>query len=522
MARNPDHPCSKAIEMISSVSAAHFDFARYALHDAVAVITLDHPPVNGFSFELRTAIAGALERAAADAQAKAIVLIGANGVFSGGADIRQLDTPSYWAWPRTIELAHYIDGLQKPVVAAIGKLALGGGLELALGCHYRIAMQDSQMGQPEIKLGLLPGGGGTLRLPRLIGVDNAVTMMLGGATIDGPQALRWGMVDVLVSDDLEGAAIRFANELIERNAPLRRALDLPVALDHPAVYFAACRARHVRPSSGPAPLAILQCIEVAITQSLEDGVKASDAGTATLMRSAESRALRYLFFAERQAGKIDGVSDEALRQAKPGRVAVVGEMDASLASHLRAAGCVLESVPSDQVIPQGTTDFIGLRARAGTRLVEVLRTPGSSDAGLMAMTRLLRRAGKIIVLSAWGVEPIGAPLLRAFHERVRAFEAQGVSAARIERALRLWGVESGPMLNAVAGQDDSTRLTDAELTGERPDADLVNACVAAMTEEGKRMLADGRIARSSDLDVALVAGYGFAGIRGGPMFYSEL
>ncbi len=113
------------------------------------------------------------------------MLIGANGVFSGGADIRQLDTPEYWAYPRTIEIAQLIDGMNKPVIAAIEKLALGGGLELALGCHWRIALASSQVGQPEIKLGLFPGGGAIVRLPRLVGLERAITMMLGGEFVDG-------------------------------------------------------------------------------------------------------------------------------------------------------------------------------------------------------------------------------------------------------------------------------------------------------------------------------------------------
>lgn len=202
-------------------------YTHYALHGDIAAITLDNPPVNGLGFELRSAIAGALKQASVDPQVKAIVLIGANGVFSGGADLRQLDTPKYWAWPRTIELAQYADGLAKPIVAAIGKLALGGGLELALSCHYRVALPNAQMALPEIKLGLLPGGGGTLRLPRLIGVDNAVTMMLGGEAVDGKQAQRWGLVDALVSDDLLAGSIAFARDLVSGKAPLRRARDLP-------------------------------------------------------------------------------------------------------------------------------------------------------------------------------------------------------------------------------------------------------------------------------------------------------
>src|SRR5881227_21584 len=169
------------------------EVAPYAVRDGIAVITLNNPPVNGLGNALRAAVLQGLERAEADAQAKAVVLIGAGKAFSGGADIREFGKPR--EKPDLPDVNDQQDAMQKPLVAAIGGFALGGGLELALACHYRIALPKAQLGLPEVKLGILPGSGGTQRLPRMVPMGEAVKMMTTGNPISAEKAKQFGLVD---------------------------------------------------------------------------------------------------------------------------------------------------------------------------------------------------------------------------------------------------------------------------------------------------------------------------------------
>ncbi|MGH8709367.1 MAG: enoyl-CoA hydratase/isomerase family protein, partial [Burkholderiales bacterium] len=176
------------------------DVAAYSVREGIAVITLDNPPVNGLGNALRKGIAEALEKADSDPDVKAVVLIGSAKAFSGGADIREFGKPA--TKPNLPEVNDLQDSMQKPLVAAIGGFALGGGLELALACHYRVALEKSVLGLPEVKLGILPGSGGTQRLPRIIPVHEAARMMILGEPIPAPKAKELGLLDEIVSGDL--------------------------------------------------------------------------------------------------------------------------------------------------------------------------------------------------------------------------------------------------------------------------------------------------------------------------------
>src|SRR6185437_15332750 len=177
---------------------------QYVVRDGIAVITLDNPPVNGLSNAVRTGILHHLKSAEADPAVKAVVITGSSKAFCGGADIREFNAPRLK--PDLPEVNEQQDGMKKPMVAAIGGFALGGGLELALGCHYRVALPKSQLGLPEVKLGLLPGSGGTQRLPRVVGAAQGIQMMTTGNPIPAEKALPLGLVDEIVQGDLlEGA-----------------------------------------------------------------------------------------------------------------------------------------------------------------------------------------------------------------------------------------------------------------------------------------------------------------------------
>lgn len=188
----------------------------YAVHGPVAVVTLNNPPVNGLGHALRSGIVAALDQALADPQVQAIVLTGSARAFSGGADVREFGTPKAGQEPTLPSVIRALDGATKPVVAAIAGVCLGGGLELALGCHYRVALPDASLGLPEVKLGLLPGAGGTQRLPRAVGKSKAMDMALTGRMMDATEAERSGLVSRVVPfdklmDEALGAALIIAD-----------------------------------------------------------------------------------------------------------------------------------------------------------------------------------------------------------------------------------------------------------------------------------------------------------------------
>src|SRR5687768_13212382 len=201
------------------------EVARYAVRDGVAVITLDSPPVNGLGNALRAALLEHLKKADADAAIKAVVLIGSAKAFSGGADIREFNAPRLK--PDLPEVNDAQDAMSKPLVAAIGGFALGGGLELALACHYRVAAPRAQLGLPEVKLGILPGSGGTQRLPRIIPMAEAVKMMTTGNPIPAEKAQELGLVDEIVSGDLLEGALSFSRRLVQQGKGPRVIRNMP-------------------------------------------------------------------------------------------------------------------------------------------------------------------------------------------------------------------------------------------------------------------------------------------------------
>jgi 3-hydroxyacyl-CoA dehydrogenase len=555
--------------------------AHYARDGNIAVITMDNPPVNGLGQELRVAVIAGLDRAVADPGIEAIVLMGANGVFSGGADIRQVDTPKYWAYPRTIELAHYLDQVGKPVVAAIGKLAMGGGLELAMGCHYRVAVRDARLALPEVKLGLLPGGGGTLRLPRLIGVERAVDMMLQGYTIGSEQALSWGLIDAVVGDDLLTGSLDFARNLARRAMGPRRAIDRPAAMDDAAGFFARMRAPL---APGRAQATILACLEASVTGPLETAIAITDAGTRALMESEESRALRYLFFSERLAGKVAGaprmlgrslvVSDSsrtaaaqaiALRLGKssgPAAVAVHDsqawhapvEASAALAEadlivvatspDSAAVRALLVAVDRDArsgailaltgdiidttVMPNSNRDIVGLRfADGGTgKLVEVVRTARCTDAGLAAVSAYARRCGGIPVIHASVGAPLWRPVLARAQAALCAHIAGGTARVQLAETLRQWGFEPAAISLLLGNGDalDRDHSSDPQAppaTQHSAAPDVIAEVIAAMAEQIDTMVQAGLAVRTADVDVAMVQSGIFPAFRGGPWHYRD-
>src|SRR6266581_5281815 len=202
------------------MSEAAQRIADYSVRDGIAVITLNNPPVNGLGNALRAAIMEYLKKAEGDPEIKGAVLIGSAKAFSGGADIREFNKPR--EKPELPELNDQQDAMTKPLVAAIGGFALGGGLELALACHFRIALPKSQLGLPEVKLGILPGSGGTQRLPRMVPMAEAVRMMTTGNPIPAEKAKEFGLVDEIAQGDLLESAVSYTKKIISHGAKPKR------------------------------------------------------------------------------------------------------------------------------------------------------------------------------------------------------------------------------------------------------------------------------------------------------------
>ena len=295
----------------------------YAVHGPVAVVTLNNPPVNGLGHALRSGIVAALDQALADPQVQAIVLTGSARAFSGGADVREFGTPKAGQEPTLPSVIRALDGSTKPVVAAIAGVCLGGGLELALGCHYRVALPDASLGLPEVKLGLLPGAGGTQRLPRLIGLEPALNMIVSGQPVPANAFAGTPLVHALIEGDLVAGAVAFAAQVAARGEPLPRARDLKVKQPNADAFLQFAR-NTVAAASKPFP-APLQCVE-AVAASLkpfDEGLQTERTLFQALMQTPESRALRHVFQAERAAAKVPGLPEGTVLRPIA-RVGVIG------------------------------------------------------------------------------------------------------------------------------------------------------------------------------------------------------
>ncbi|WP_448680865.1 3-hydroxyacyl-CoA dehydrogenase NAD-binding domain-containing protein [Pseudomonas nicosulfuronedens] len=319
------------------------ELIHYRQDGKVAVIGLASAPVNALGQPLRRQLLQACERAAADASVRAIVISAAHGLpFSAGADIAEFGTPASFAEPDLPGLLLRLADLDKPVIAAIGGVALGGGLELALACGYRIAESGTRLGLPEIKLGLLPGAGGTQRLPRLIGAEAALEMILSGEPINSARAQTMGLVDRIAEDGgLLDSALGYARELLDADAPPRpawRQAEPGAAL--PTGFFKEYRAAHLgRWKAQQAPLRVLEALEAACSLPMHEGLQREGLLFKAAEASAESVALRHVFFAERECGKLPGI-DARTPLRVIDRVAVIGAgtMGGGIAMNFANAG----------------------------------------------------------------------------------------------------------------------------------------------------------------------------------------
>jgi 3-hydroxyacyl-CoA dehydrogenase len=316
--------------------------ANFEVRGDVAVITMDNPPVNGLGYDTRRGIVDGLDKALADAKVKAIVVTGAGKAFSGGADIREFGSPKAIAEPNLLSVIAALEASSKPIVAAVHSVAMGGGLELALGCHYRIAAAGAQIALPEVKIGLIPGAGGTQRLPRVLGVETALNMIVSGEPVKSELLAKQPgqkLFDKIVEGDVVEAAVAFAREKADAR-PLPIVSKLKVEYPNADAYFQFARNTvGAMAKNFPAPLKCVDAVAASVKMKFDDGMKLERELFMALMLTPESKALRHAFVAERATTKIPDVpADTPTRAIKKVAVIGAGTMGGGIAMNFLNAG----------------------------------------------------------------------------------------------------------------------------------------------------------------------------------------
>ena len=328
--------------------------ADYKVHGDVAVITMNNPPVNGLGHATRLGLTDGLAKAAADASVKAIVITGAGKAFSGGADIKEFGSPKALAEPNLLSVILAVENSSKPVVAALHSIAMGGGLELALGCHYRIAAPGTNVALPEVKLGLIPGAGGTQRLPRVLGVETALNMILSGDPVKSEMLAQLPgqkLFDKIASsaESLAEEALAYARSVADaRPLPLVRNLPCKHPLGDAYFQFARNMVKGMA-KNFPAPVKCVDAVEAATKKKFDDGMGYEREIFTALMFTPESRAMRHIFVAERAASKIPDVPDSTpKREIKSVAVIGAGTMGGGIAMNFLNAGIPVKMLEMKQ------------------------------------------------------------------------------------------------------------------------------------------------------------------------------
>ena len=325
---------------------------RYELQDRVGVISVDNPPVNALSQAVRQGLLDAITLAQSDTS-EAIVIICDGRTFIAGADITEFDKP--FMEPGLPDLLNTIEASKKPVIAAVHGTALGGGFETALSAHYRCAVPSAKVGLPEVKLGLLPGAGGTQRTPRIAGVKASLDLIISGTPIRAAEAESIGLIDRIIEGDLRKGALEWAGELIQDNAPVRRSSEQAVP-DFDASIFDDHRATlAVRARGQMAPGHIVSAVEAAATLPFEEGLELERKLFMECMGSPQSAGMRHVFFAERQASKISGLAkDTSMRPVESVGVIGGGTMGGGIAMSFANAGIAVTMIEiSDEALSHG-------------------------------------------------------------------------------------------------------------------------------------------------------------------------
>lgn len=555
--------------MQASGAQRDFGLVRQDRIGSVLVLVLAHPPVNTLTGPVQQALLAALDEAAADATISAVILRGEGRCFSAGADIREAGQVGRMA--ELARLCRRVEGFPRPVIAALHGTALGAGCELALAAHYRIANAAAILGLPEVGLGLLPGGGATQRLPRLIGAEQALRLLTSGLPLRAPDALAMGLVDRVVSENLGEAALAMALDAL----PIRPSSEVRAGLRDMVAHQAAVTAARLGNKGNPlpAPGRIIDCVEAAGVLPFEMGLAMEAVAFEDLAASSEAQGLRHAFLAERRAlSPPVEVAGRPLPDLAAVAIWGAGEMAPDLAfqalnAGLRVTLCDRDRVRlaealgrvaalQEQAVAQGrkTEDArdaewarlssgLGVEALAGADLV-LLAEPGPMPAGLacaglgaasgpgMAGVTVPAGPGDLAELSIGaGVAPVVLGHLVALGRRLGWRVVAVGPGGPVELGLRL-ALEAAEQ--HLVAQGHAAEAVQAALTAfgmgvlarglppmPKGGMALVQTCLAAMAAEGARMLADGRARRPCDIDaVALLSGL-VPRWRGGPMFLAD-
>ncbi|MEQ8602592.1 MAG: enoyl-CoA hydratase-related protein [Marivibrio sp.] len=520
----------------------------------IAVVVIDNPPVNALSQAVRQGLQQALDTAEADPAVKAILLIGAGRTFIAGADIKEFGKPPLE--PGLPDVIAGMDRLTKPTIAALHGTALGGGLETAMGCHYRLALKGAQVGLPEVKLGILPGAGGTQRLPRLTGSDKALSMMTTGAFAPADEALACGIVDAVSEEsDPRAAGLAFAREIVADGRTIRRVRDLPAPEVDPGA-VAAWRVKLEREARGLfSPFRILECVEAAGALSFDEGMARERELFRQCMESPQRAGLIHAFFAERACQKIADLPAEASARAVDDLL-LVGQAAASDAVHARlekakiavdrapdpaSAGAALADAPVIlEADPDGAAAIAAgaregavlvslsaggdLDAHAGAagrseawvglippqagstgRLFEIVRARATGGDALATAQALVKRLRGVGIPVRAGGGSIAGRLADAYRRTGEALKAEGLSEEAVDAACVAFGMAAGPF--------GGTEPADGE-----PETAIADRLLHDLARAGEALLADGTIQRALDADMGAILAVGFPSFRGGPLF----
>lgn len=638
---------------------------RSRFEDDIAVMVIDNPPVNAGSRAVREALLARLGDLVGSA-ATGVVIIGAGRTFVAGSDIREFGAPL--EEPQLPAVIAAIEALPIPVVAAIHGAALGGGFELALGCDARVASADAVVGLPEVKLGMVPGAGGTQRLVRLVNVAKAIDLVCSGQRVPAPEAMALGLIDALADGDLLAAALAYARSL---GTTKRRLGEAPVLSSSETEIAAAADKAMRRGRQRPNVVEAISLLRDANCAPFATMLARERAAFQQLRSSDEAAALRHLFFAEREAGRVDGLAgvaplpihtvgvvgagtmgagiavcllnagltvrlieqDEAalsrgierieqtlaadvasgrcnISQSASRRAALIGSIELA---DLRDCDLIIEAAFEDLAIKQElfarldavarpdailatNTSYLDIAAIAAAtqrpasviglhffspanvmKLLEVVRTPKTSDQALLTGLKLARQIGKIAVVSALGEGFIGNRIYSAYRRQCEFMVEEGASPQQVDAALEAFGFAMGPFaVSDLSGLDIAwktrqrlaatrdpreryvtipDRLCEAGRLGRKAGAgwyrydergqrhvdpavatlieansavavrrafhaeEIQRRALAAIVNEAKLVLQDGVAQRAGDIDVALIHGYGFPAWEGGPLYW---
>ncbi len=318
--------------------------ALYQTQNAIAIITLANPPINSMGLATRQVIAAGIDTALADTNIKAIVITATGNVFTGGADINEFGKPIGMQSPNLHDIIAKCEASAKPITSAINGVCMGGGTEISLGCHYRVAAPGVMIGLPEVKIGILPGAGGTQRLPRVLqgpaGIELALKMIVIGEPVKSEVLAEGGAIDKVIDGDFLAGALAFASEVIASGSKLPRVRDMKIDMPNAKQFFAAARTKQMTVSKHfPAPHKCIDAVEAAINMNIDDGLAYEFKLFTELLVTPESAALRHAFFAERAATKIPGIPESTIaRPIKSVAVIGAGTMGGGIAMNFLNAG----------------------------------------------------------------------------------------------------------------------------------------------------------------------------------------